>query len=138
MWFFFLQSTLAILDKLDIDSDKPSEEEIARLFGYEDDYISGRLNWWQKLKPQIWSIFDEPYSSVPANVSIYYVLEITFLIGGIDRYEISTIFYKYLQDKSGGLSSTYSCYFQNNRCIFEEKKCNILKNLPSLRKIGQI
>lgn len=67
--FLCLQSTLAILDKLDIDSDRPNEEEIARLFGYEDDYISGRLNWWQKLKPQIWSIFDEPYSSITANVS---------------------------------------------------------------------
>ncbi|XP_065215520.1 potassium voltage-gated channel protein Shaw-like isoform X2 [Planococcus citri] len=61
------QSTLAILDKLDLDSEKPNEEEIARLFGYEDDYISGRLSWWQKLKPQIWSIFDEPYSSVAAH-----------------------------------------------------------------------
>lgn len=55
---------------MDIDSDKPNEEEIARLFGYEDDYLSGRLSWWQKLKPQIWSVFDEPYSSLAANVSI--------------------------------------------------------------------
>lgn len=68
---YALQSTLAILDKLDLDSDKPNEEEIARLFGYEDDYLSGRLNWWQKLKPQIWSIFDEPYSSLTANVSSF-------------------------------------------------------------------
>lgn len=75
MIFVCPQSTLAILDKLDIDSDRPNEEEIARLFGYEDDYISGRLNWWQKLKPRIWSIFNEPYSSLTANVStstLYY------------------------------------------------------------------
>lgn len=68
---FNLQATLAILDKLDIDSDKPNEEEIARLFGYEDDYLSGRLSWWQKLKPRIWSIFEEPHSSLTANVSTY-------------------------------------------------------------------
>ena len=69
MCVLHLQSTLAILDKLDIDSDKPNEEEIARLFGYEDDYLSDRLNWWQKLKPRIWSVFEEPYSSLTANVS---------------------------------------------------------------------
>lgn len=64
-----LQATLAILDKLDIDAEKPSEEEIARLFGYEDDYIAGSLSRWQRLKPRVWSLFDEPYSSTGAKVS---------------------------------------------------------------------
>ncbi|KAI4456415.1 voltage-gated potassium channel [Holotrichia oblita] len=57
------QATLAILDKLDLDSEKPSDEEIARLFGYEDAYHTGTLTKWQKLKPKIWALFDEPYSS---------------------------------------------------------------------------
>ncbi|XP_046602997.1 potassium voltage-gated channel protein Shaw-like [Neodiprion virginianus] len=57
------QATLAILDKLDIDTDRPSEEEVARLFGYEEAYYSGRLTKWQCLRPRIWAIFDEPYSS---------------------------------------------------------------------------
>jgi len=38
------QQTLAILDKLDIETEKPTEEEIARKFGYEEDYIAGRLS----------------------------------------------------------------------------------------------
>lgn len=59
---------MAILDKLDIDSEKPNEEEIARLFGYEDDYLAGRLSRWQRLKPRVWSLFDEPYSSLGAKV----------------------------------------------------------------------
>jgi potassium voltage-gated channel Shaw-related subfamily C protein len=55
---------------LDIDADKPSDEEIARMFGYEDDYLAGTLSRWQRLKPRVWSLFDEPYSSTGAKVSI--------------------------------------------------------------------
>ncbi|XP_063626232.1 potassium voltage-gated channel protein Shaw-like [Cydia splendana] len=62
------QNTLAILDKLDIDSEKPSEEEIARLFGYEEAYFAGELGAWQRLKPKVWALFDEPSSSPPAKV----------------------------------------------------------------------
>jgi len=52
-----------VLDRLDLDTDKPSAEETAKKFGFEDDYYSGDLSWWQKTKPKIWSMFDEPYSS---------------------------------------------------------------------------
>jgi len=62
------QETLAVLDRLDLDTDKPSDEEIARKFGFEDDYNDGTVTWWQNTKHRIWSIFDEPYSSNPAKV----------------------------------------------------------------------
>ncbi|CAH2233475.1 jg13397 [Pararge aegeria aegeria] len=62
------QNTLAILDKLDIDSEKPSEEEIARLFGYEEAYLNGELGAWQRVKPKVWALFDEPSSSPTAKV----------------------------------------------------------------------
>ncbi|XP_019880247.1 potassium voltage-gated channel protein Shaw-like isoform X2 [Aethina tumida] len=62
------QATLAILDKLDIDSERPSDEEVARMFGYEEAYHAGTLTRWQKLKPKIWALFDEPYSSSSAKV----------------------------------------------------------------------
>lgn len=62
------QETLAVLDRLDLDTEKPSEEEIARKFGFEEDYNKGRVSWWQQMKPQIWSLFDEPYSSNAAKV----------------------------------------------------------------------
>jgi potassium voltage-gated channel Shaw-related subfamily C protein 1 len=71
------QETLAVLDRLDLDTDKPSEEEIARKFGFEEAYVKGSVTWWQQMKPQIWSLFDEPYSSNAAKVShiemIYYL-----------------------------------------------------------------
>lgn len=59
-----------MLDRLDLDTDKPSDEELARKFGFEEAYYSGNLSWWQKTKPKIWSLFDEPYSSNSAKVSI--------------------------------------------------------------------
>ena len=59
-----------MLDRLDLDTDKPSAEETAKKFGFEDDYYSGDLSWWQKTKPKIWSIFDEPYSSSAAKVRL--------------------------------------------------------------------
>ena len=77
--FIFLQhrdtqETLTVLDRLDLDTDKPSAEETAKKFGFEDDYYSGELSWWQKTKPKIWSIFDEPYSSSAAKVRTFLLL----------------------------------------------------------------
>ncbi|XP_077287369.1 potassium voltage-gated channel shaker cognate w [Arctopsyche grandis] len=62
------QETLAVLDRLDLDTEKPSDEEIARKFGFEEDYFKGTVSWWQHLKPQMWSLFDEPYSSNAAKI----------------------------------------------------------------------
>ncbi|XP_023337689.1 potassium voltage-gated channel protein Shaw isoform X2 [Eurytemora carolleeae] len=71
------QETLAVLDRLDLDTEKPSEEEIAKRFGFEDEYMEGRVTWWQQTKPRIWSMFDEPYSSSAAKVigviSVFYI-----------------------------------------------------------------
>ena len=72
------QATLAILDKLDIETDKPTEEELAKKFGYEDKYINGAMTRWQKLKPKIWSLFDEPHSGPWARIvsltSVFFIL----------------------------------------------------------------
>uniref|UniRef100_A0A8D8RUC1 Potassium voltage-gated channel protein Shaw n=1 Tax=Cacopsylla melanoneura TaxID=428564 RepID=A0A8D8RUC1_9HEMI len=71
------QETLAVLDRLDLDTEKPSDEEMARKFGFEEAYMKGRLSWWQKMKPQLWSLFDEPYSSNAAKiigvVSVFFI-----------------------------------------------------------------
>lgn len=75
------QETLAVLDRLDLDTDKPSDEEVARKFGFEEDYYKGTLSWWQKLKPKMWSLFDEPYSSNAAKVCpflcIHFILNVS-------------------------------------------------------------
>lgn len=61
---------MAVLERLDLDTEKPTEEELARKFGYEDAYVKGKVNWWHRLKPKIWSLMDEPYSSNAAKVKI--------------------------------------------------------------------
>uniref|UniRef100_A0A1B0A4W8 BTB domain-containing protein n=1 Tax=Glossina pallidipes TaxID=7398 RepID=A0A1B0A4W8_GLOPL len=71
------QNTLAILDKLDIENEKPSEEQVARLFGFEDSLHKGQLNCWQRIKPKIWALFDEPSSStgakIVASMSVFFI-----------------------------------------------------------------
>uniref|UniRef100_A0A1B0CZW9 Ion transport domain-containing protein n=1 Tax=Phlebotomus papatasi TaxID=29031 RepID=A0A1B0CZW9_PHLPP len=58
-------TTLAILDKLDLDNEQPSEDAISRLFGFEE---SAELNCWQRIKPKVWAMFDEPSSSTGAKI----------------------------------------------------------------------
>jgi len=62
------QETLQVIDRLDLDSDPPSQEEIAKKFGWEEDFNAGTLSPWQKLKPKVWALFDEPWSSKWARV----------------------------------------------------------------------
>ena len=59
---------MAILDKLDIETEFPTDEEIARKFGWEEAYHTNGLSLWQKAKPRIYSLFDEPHSSTCARV----------------------------------------------------------------------
>ncbi|XP_015790977.1 potassium voltage-gated channel protein Shaw isoform X1 [Tetranychus urticae] len=82
------QQTLAILDNLDLDADKLSEEELARKFGWEEDYHKGNLSCWQKIKPKLWLLFDEPYSSHAAKVTA--VISVFFICVSIFSFCIKT------------------------------------------------
>jgi potassium voltage-gated channel Shaw-related subfamily C protein 1 len=62
------QETLQILDTLDLDTDKPTEEEIMKRFGLDEEYREGQLTFWQKAKPRIWALFDEPNAYPAAKV----------------------------------------------------------------------
>ncbi|KAL7076421.1 hypothetical protein ACQ4LE_004398 [Meloidogyne hapla] len=67
------QETLAVLDRLDMDclkDEDPQTREHQRMkkFGWEEEYWEGRLDWWMRIKPKIWALFDEPYSSAAAKV----------------------------------------------------------------------
>ena len=57
------EETLQALDRLDLDTDRPTEEDIMKKFGLQERYESGELSWWERIKPKIWALFDEPYSS---------------------------------------------------------------------------
>ncbi|KAK0175408.1 hypothetical protein PV327_009159 [Microctonus hyperodae] len=60
------KATLAILDSLDVNRMKLHDQDVARLFGYEENYTRGKLTKWQRVKPKIWALIDAPYSSIPA------------------------------------------------------------------------
>lgn len=67
------QETLAVLDKLDMDThrdeDPQTREQIMmKKFGWEEEYYSDSVNLWMRWKPKIWALFDEPYSSFCAKV----------------------------------------------------------------------
>ena len=64
------RETLQTLDRLDLDTDRPTEEDIMKKFGLDEEFRSGELNCWQRVKPRVWSLFDEPYSSTAAKVII--------------------------------------------------------------------
>jgi potassium voltage-gated channel Shaw-related subfamily C member 1 len=74
------QETLAVIESLDLDSDPPTQEEIAKKFGWEDDFYSGSLSTWQKLKPKIWALFDEPWSSKYARVGFEKIIIFAFCL----------------------------------------------------------
>ena len=61
------------MDTLDMDAANMTEEELAKKFGYEENFRTGKLTTWQRLKPKIWLLFDEPYSSNAAKVRFIWI-----------------------------------------------------------------
>lgn len=65
----YTQSTLAILDKIELDDEETSKESIARLFGYDESSQNyDEMSCWQRTRPKIYALFEEPSSSTGAKV----------------------------------------------------------------------
>lgn len=56
----------------DSDSELSHLEDIREKFGIIEEHIQENKSFWTRLKPQIWKILDEPTSSLPAKVALYY------------------------------------------------------------------
>lgn len=56
-----------------MDDDKVSEDAIARLFGFDEEALLNynELSCWQRTKPKIYALFDEPTSSTGAKVILF-------------------------------------------------------------------
>ncbi|EPB70544.1 transporter, cation channel family protein, partial [Ancylostoma ceylanicum] len=71
--------------------------QIAKKFGWEDDYYSGTLSKWQQIKPRIWALFDEPWSSQYARIisccSVFFILAstISFMLKTHPSFQIPQI-----------------------------------------------
>uniref|UniRef100_A0A914UM60 BTB domain-containing protein n=1 Tax=Plectus sambesii TaxID=2011161 RepID=A0A914UM60_9BILA len=65
------QETLQIVDRMDLEKRVVSftEEENAKRFGWENDFYNGTMSFWQKLKPKMWSLFNETNTSPLAKVT---------------------------------------------------------------------
>lgn len=66
------QETLQILDSLELDTVRSSNDDIIKKFGWEDDHhliTTGQLPIRKRLISIIWQLFEEPRSSVMAKVN---------------------------------------------------------------------
>jgi potassium voltage-gated channel Shaw-related subfamily C protein len=66
---------------LELDEEELTEDALARLFGY-DDVMRNRLSelsCWQRTKPKIYALFDEPSSSTGAKVIVLSTFLTNFL-----------------------------------------------------------
>lgn len=128
------EATLTILDKLDIESEHPTEEEVARKFGWEEDYHADTLTLWQKLKPKVFSLFDEPHSSTCAKIisviSVFFILTsiFSFCLKTHPNFRVPVIRNVTVQDRFA--NATYwtldkSQTFPHDAFFYVELLCNI-------------
>jgi potassium voltage-gated channel Shaw-related subfamily C protein 1 len=68
------EETLATLDRLNIDLDRTSKQDLEIKFGLDGTNFS-RFSFFKQMQPIVWQLFEEPRSSVPANVRISSVRE---------------------------------------------------------------
>ena len=64
------EETLATLEKLEMEEDRTSDADLARMFGIDEDprWLNGTLPFYKKIKPIVWQLFNEPNSSRLAKV----------------------------------------------------------------------
>ena len=89
--------TLSILDSLELDTVRSSRQEVIKKFGWDDNYVQGRLPKYKKMMMIIWQIFEEPRSSTIAKVitviSIFFILVsiLSFVLQTLSMFRITEI-----------------------------------------------
>lgn len=51
-----------------MDNENSSKNEIATIFGYDENLNKSEINLWQVYRPKVWTLFAEPASSLQAKV----------------------------------------------------------------------
>ncbi|CAF1216673.1 unnamed protein product [Adineta steineri] len=119
------QDVLVGLDRLDLDAEPITEEEIPRKFGWDYDptirhknmtiqeYMAS-LSWYTRLQPRIWQLFEEPYSSSAAKaiqvVSIFFILVsiVSFCLKTHPTMRVPTI--TLVENNYTNITPTYTLY----------------------------
>jgi potassium voltage-gated channel Shaw-related subfamily C protein len=84
------QDVLLGLDRLDLDHEPITEEEIPHKFGWDFDPTIRHKNmtlqeymvtlpWFKRLQPRVWQLFEEPYSSSAAKVKSLFLRKIILI-----------------------------------------------------------
>lgn len=64
------EETLSTLDRLNIDVDKTTKHDLMIKFGLDEHtmFRNRQIEYFNRLKPVIWQLFEEPKSSIPATI----------------------------------------------------------------------
>ncbi|XP_022082821.1 potassium voltage-gated channel protein Shaw-like [Acanthaster planci] len=84
------QETLAKLNGPNFEkSDSEEEEDVARIFGIEEEYQTEKKSWYRRYQPRIWAVLDEPYSSRAAKVFAF--MSLLFVVLSITTFCLETM-----------------------------------------------
>nr|CAD2167182.1 unnamed protein product [Meloidogyne enterolobii] len=119
------QETLALIESMEMDTDiRPTQEDVAKKFGWEDEYNNGKLNLWQQVKPKLWSLFEEPWTSRGAR--IISIISISCIVLSILCFCLKT---NSGIRQVGNFPASEYVYFNNNSVLIKSmRRQNI--NLP--------
>ncbi|KAI6192374.1 BTB domain-containing protein [Aphelenchoides bicaudatus] len=125
------QETLAVLDQMDstnYDDDMQTQEKKTMIkFGWEENYYSGTITTWMRVKPKVWSYFDEPYSSslakIIATISVCFIVMsiVSFCLKTHQSFRVPTIVnqnYSLLLMESGYSHESIQKYYTEPLKIF--------------------
>ncbi|VIO93501.1 conserved hypothetical protein,hypothetical protein [Brugia malayi] len=139
------QETLAVIEGLDLDAEPPTQEETAKKFGWEDDYYSGNLSKWQQLKPQIWALFDEPWSSQYAKMisssSVFFIISsiISFVLKTHPAFQIPSITVSYNMgigsDGTQSIGTFKQCTSAHPTFFYIDLICNIYFSIELIIRV---
>ncbi|CAF1206188.1 unnamed protein product [Rotaria sordida] len=138
------QDVLVGLDRLDLDAEPITEEEIPRKFDWDYDPTIRHKNmsvqeymrtlpWFKRIQPRIWQLFEEPYSSSAAKaiqvVSIFFILVsiISFCLKTHPTMRVPTI--TLVENNFTNITPTYTLYKEKTEAHeafqYIEIACNV-------------
>ncbi|CAF0753340.1 unnamed protein product [Rotaria sp. Silwood1] len=138
------QDVLVGLDRLDLDDEPITEEEIPHKFGWDFDPTIRHKNmsvqeymktlpWFKRVQPRIWQLFEEPYSSSAAKaiqvVSIFFILVsiISFCLKTHPTMRVPTI--ALIENNFTNITPTYTLYKERTEAHeafqYIEIACNV-------------
>ncbi|CAK5120208.1 unnamed protein product [Meloidogyne enterolobii] len=120
----------SLIESMEMDTDiRPTQEDVAKKFGWEDEYNNGKLNLWQKVKPKLWSLFEEPWTSRGAR--IISIISISCIVLSILCFCLKT---NSGMRQVGNFPASEYVYFNNNSVLIKSMRrqnINLTRSPPT-------